>query len=138
MKIELLAIDMDGTLLYPDDTIAPQATEIIDKIAKKSVKIAIIGVDKLKSFEKNGIRPERDGYPHARLAEGNRLYLLQGGKYLLIEAWNKEVQYRQEHYLPCYQSWIRECKRLDKLKINYRHYKVYFHFLTFCPLFVQT
>ena len=62
MKIELLAIDMDGTLLYPDDTIASQATEIIDKIAKKGVKIPIIGADKLKSFEKNGIRPERDGY----------------------------------------------------------------------------
>jgi len=97
--LKIIALDMDGTLVNPDGTIAPQSISELQRLADDGVVIAIATGRPLQfvlpTLEENHICPEL-GYPQVIITDERDVHFLDGSEYRPwhshnAAAYNKEI-----------------------------------------------
>lgn len=117
IETKLIALDMDGTFVYPDWGIAGQAKKVMEEAVLRGIKTALIGSYSIRGLVAAGITPSK-GYFHIQVRNG-KIYFLNQGKYSPLrngDGWFMT----EERYPPQAGALMEEYKnKLCELAISY-------------------
>ncbi|NLN28105.1 MAG: HAD family phosphatase [Firmicutes bacterium] len=104
MDIELIALDLDGTLLDPGTRIQPETISVLDQFVASGGLVVIDTGRPLPAIYRiltdNGVLPGKP-YPHALIAEEREIYLRgSDGQFEPLQPWNDEIIAAEKALLP--------------------------------------
>lgn len=104
MNVQLIALDLDGTLLEPGAHIQPETIAVLDRFVAAGGLVAIDTGRPLPAIyeimTKNGVLPDKP-YPHGLIAEEREIYLRDPeGGYRPFQPWNDEMIAAEKALLP--------------------------------------
>lgn len=117
MDVQLIALDLDGTLLDPGAHIQPETIDVLDRFVAAGGLVVIDTGRPLPAIMQimsdNGVLPEKP-FPHGLIAEEREIYLrAEGGSFRPLEPWNSDMIAAEKALLPTARAISREVE--DKL-----------------------
>jgi len=110
-QIELVAIDLDGTMLEPNGTILPELRDALLQLNSRGVKVTTASGRELEvqlRFLKRGGLGARIGVPHALIANEQEIYILHGDQYIPLVEHNSRIDRAWSKVLPIAMDLLRE------------------------------
>ncbi len=102
--VQMIALDLDGTLLEAGERIRPEVASELSRLSSlRGLKVAIATGrplrDILRILERNGMGPEV-GIPHALMADEREGFVLEGESYRPLDDWNERMRRAWEGLFP--------------------------------------
>ncbi|RLE59798.1 MAG: hypothetical protein DRJ49_04485 [Thermoprotei archaeon] len=110
-QIELVAIDLDGTMLEPNGTILPELRDALLQLDKRGIKITTASGRELEvqlRFLKRGGLGAEIGIPHALIANEQEIYILYINRYFPLVEHNSRIDRAWLNVLPIAMDLLRE------------------------------
>lgn len=104
MNVQLIALDLDGTLLDPGAHIQPETIAALDRFVAAGGLVVIDTGRPLPAIYEimtdNGVLPDKP-YPHGLIAEEREIYLRDAeGKFQPLQPWNDDMIAAEKELLP--------------------------------------
>jgi len=113
-RVELIAFDLNGTILERGETIPPIVKSFLGKVVKHGVRMTTASgrtlEDQLQIFKKNGLGASA-GFPHYIIANEQEIYILEGSEYKPYIQHNSKIR----------DSWLKvlpEAKRIINTELE--------------------
>lgn len=100
---EIIAVDLDGTLLEPNGVILGEVRETFNKLCANGMKVVIASGRPFHHIESMLLNNQIDfselGYPHALIANERDIYFLEKSSYLPWSQWNNKLLVKERALL---------------------------------------
>ena len=110
--MKLVALDVDGTLVNQDGSVALETKNALQRLYADGHKIVIATGRPIRSvlnmFQENDI-DRHSGYPQAIITDERDIHLLRGGHYEMLQPHSQEAFAKEYSLLAEAHRWVREC-----------------------------
>jgi len=101
LPIQLVALDLDGTLYEPGRKLLPRTKRALEAVAASGIRIVTVSgqpaYEQIAILQGHGLG-EESGLPHAIVGAEQEIYILRDGRYEPVEKWNRPIRARWKRH----------------------------------------